>query len=71
MKGTAPDLDGHRNLESEGDRFIASPSPGCSPVSSKPSATLYWKDIIESLENALDAIEDASDVIEGIVLKHA
>ena len=37
----------------------------------KASATLYWKDVVEALENAIDGVEDASDVIEGIVLKHA
>ena len=37
----------------------------------KAAATLYWKDVIDTMEAALNALEDASDVIEGIVLKHA
>ena len=37
----------------------------------KASATLYWKDVVEAMEDALDTLEDVSDVIEGIVLKHA
>ena len=34
-------------------------------------AMLYWKDVVETLENALNKFEDVSDVVEGIVLKHA
>lgn len=32
---------------------------------------LRWKDIVEAIEAAIDAIEDASDVIQSIVVKHA
>jgi uncharacterized protein Yka (UPF0111/DUF47 family) len=32
---------------------------------------LKWKDIVDQLEGAIDACEDAADVIESIVLKHA
>jgi uncharacterized protein Yka (UPF0111/DUF47 family) len=32
---------------------------------------MYWKDLIEAMEAALDSLENASDVVEGIVLKHA
>ena len=52
-------------------RCTARPSPGCTPGELKASATLYWKDVVDTMEAALDALEDASDVIEGIVLKHA
>jgi uncharacterized protein Yka (UPF0111/DUF47 family) len=31
----------------------------------------YWKDLASTMEAALDALEDVSDVLEGIVLKHA
>ena len=32
---------------------------------------LRWKDIVEALEAALNTLEDISDVVESIVLKHA
>ena len=32
---------------------------------------LRWKDIVEAIEAAIDAIEDASDVVQSIVVKHA
>jgi len=32
---------------------------------------LRWKDIIEAMEAALNTIEDVSNVVESIVLKHA
>ena len=32
---------------------------------------LKWKDIIDELEAAIDRLEDVSDVLEAIALKHA
>ena len=32
---------------------------------------LKWKDIVEAIEAAIDAIEDASDVVQFIAVKHA
>ncbi|MEZ5274444.1 MAG: DUF47 family protein [Ilumatobacteraceae bacterium] len=32
---------------------------------------LKWKDIVEAIESAIDAIEDASDVVQFIAVKHA
>ena len=71
MKGTAPHLDAVDRLESEGDTIYRLALARLYSGELKASATLYWKDVVEALENALDALEDASDVIEGIVLKHA
>ena len=71
MKGTAPHLDALDRLESEGDTIYRLALARLYSGELKASATLYWKDVVEALENALDALEDASDVIEGIVLKHA
>jgi uncharacterized protein len=71
MKGTAPHLDAIDRLESEGDAVYRRALGRLYSGELKASATLYWKDVVETLEEALDALEDASDVIEGIVLKHA
>jgi predicted phosphate transport protein (TIGR00153 family) len=71
MKETGPHLDAIDRLESEGDaryrRALARLYSG--ELSAK--AMLYWKDVVETLENALNKFEDVSDVVEGIVLKHA
>ena len=32
---------------------------------------LKWKDVVESLERAINAVEEASDVIQSIAVKHA
>jgi uncharacterized protein Yka (UPF0111/DUF47 family) len=32
---------------------------------------LKWKDIVQAMEAALNTVEDISDVVESIVLKHA
>ena len=34
-------------------------------------AVVKWKDIIQALENSLNAIEDASNVVEGILVKNS
>jgi uncharacterized protein Yka (UPF0111/DUF47 family) len=32
---------------------------------------ITWKDIFERIEESIGACDDVSDIIEGIVLKHA
>jgi predicted phosphate transport protein (TIGR00153 family) len=32
---------------------------------------IRWKDIVQAMEHALNTIEDVSDIVESIVLKHA
>jgi hypothetical protein len=32
---------------------------------------LKWKEIFERIEEAIDVCEDVSNIVEGIVLKHA
>jgi hypothetical protein len=36
-----------------------------------PIAIMKWKEIFDYLEATVDSIEDVSDVIQGVVLKHA
>jgi predicted phosphate transport protein (TIGR00153 family) len=71
MKGTQPYLDSIDRLESEGDRVYRQALSRLYSGELKAAETLYWKDVIDAMEAALDALEDASDVVEGIVLKHA
>jgi predicted phosphate transport protein (TIGR00153 family) len=71
MKGTEPYLDAIDRLESEGDRVYRHALARLYSGELEALPTLYWKDVVDTMEAALDALEDASDVVEGIVLKHA
>ena len=71
MKGCQPHLDAIDRLESEGDgvyrRILARLYSGDIDA----LEVLRLKGIVEALEGALNTIEDISDVVESIVLKHA
>jgi uncharacterized protein len=71
MKGVQPHLDAIDRLESEGDavhrRILARLFGG----EFEALEVLRWKDVIESMEAALNTLEDISDIVESIVLKHA
>ena len=71
MKDTRPYLDAIDRLESEGDavnqRTIARLFSG----EFEALEVLRWKDITTAMESTLNAIEDVSDIVESIVLKHA
>ena len=71
MKGVEPHLDAIDRLESDGDavyrRILAKLYSG----ELDALEVLRWKGIVEALEGALNTIEDISDVVESIVLKHA
>jgi len=70
MKGIQPYLDSIDKLESEGDaiyrRMMARLFAEADALT-----VLKWKDIVAAMEAALNATEDASNVVESIVLKHA
>lgn len=70
MKDVQPHLDAVDRLESEGDavhrRILARLFSG----EFEALDVLRWKDVIESMERALNTLEDISDVVESIVLKH-
>ncbi len=71
MQGMEPHLAAIDRLESEGDRVF---NLGMARLFSGEFDTLdviRWKDLIEAMEAAMNAIEDISDVVEGIVLKHS
>jgi hypothetical protein len=71
MKGLGPHLDAIDRLESEGDVIYRDALRRLYSDDFKARATLYWKDVVETMERALDSMEDISDVVEAIVLKHA
>jgi predicted phosphate transport protein (TIGR00153 family) len=71
MKGLQPHLDAIDRLESEGDVIYRHALRRLYSDEFKARATLYWKDVVEAMERALDTMEDISDIIEAIALKHA
>ncbi len=70
MRDVQPYLDAIDKLESEGDaiyrRTLARLFTDLDAVS-----ILKWKDIVQAMEGALNTVEDVSNVVESIVLKHA
>lgn len=70
MKGVEPHLDAIDRLESAGDavhhRILARLFGG----EFDALDVLRWKDVVEPMEGALNTLEDISDVVESIVLKH-
>ena len=71
MKGVEPHLDAIDRLESEGDavhrRILARLLGG----EFDALDVIRWKDVVEAMEAALNTLEDISDIVESIVLKHA
>jgi hypothetical protein len=65
------DLEVIGQLESEGDRIYRRLVAHLFSGEFKAFAVLKWKDIIEAIEKSVNAIENISDIVESIVLKHA
>jgi predicted phosphate transport protein (TIGR00153 family) len=60
----------HR-LENEGDRVVRVAMAELFKNGQDPVEVIKWKDVYSLLEKAIDACEDAANVIERIVVKHA
>lgn len=60
----------HR-LENEGDRVGRQAVADLFNDRRDPLDVIKWKDVYALLEDAIDAVEDVANVIEGIVMKHA
>jgi len=71
MDGVRTDLDTIDRLESEGDAIYRRALAHLFSGDFRALEVLKWKDIIEAMEAALNTVEDISDVVESIVLKHA
>jgi uncharacterized protein len=59
-----------RNLEDEGDRLNREAVSELFRTSDDAIAIIRWKDIHEALEEAVDACENAADVLEAILVKN-
>lgn len=60
----------HR-LENEGDRIVRQAMADLFTHGQDPVEIIKWKDVYALLEEAIDTCEDAANVIERIVVKHA
>ena len=58
----------HR-LENEGDRISREAIASLFKSGTDPMVVIRWKDIFESLEQAIDSCETVAHVLEGIELK--
>jgi predicted phosphate transport protein (TIGR00153 family) len=59
-----------RTLEDEGDRLVREAVAGLFRSGQDPTSIIRWKDIYEQLEDAVDACENAADVLEAILVKN-
>ena len=59
-----------RELEDEGDRLSREAIAELFRSGSDPLTIIRWKDIHENLEDAVDACENAADVLEAILVKN-
>jgi predicted phosphate transport protein (TIGR00153 family) len=58
-------------LEHEGDRILREALTALFREGVDPMVVIRWKDIFERLEQAIDSCKGASNVLEGIVVKHS
>ena len=59
-----------RALEDEGDRLLRDGVGALFRSGADPMTVIRWKDIYEGLEEAIDACENAADVLEAILVKN-
>ncbi len=58
-------------LENEGDRVYRRAIAGLFGGEYKAMDVLKWRDVIDEAEGAIDQLEDVSNMLEAIALKHA
>ena len=70
FKDATRQLDELRELEDEGDRLNREAVKELFSSNEDPLVVIRWKDIHEQLEEAVDACENAADVLEAIMVKN-
>jgi predicted phosphate transport protein (TIGR00153 family) len=70
FKDSSEQLDELRALEDEGDRLVRDAVGELFHTERDPISLVRWKDIHERLEEAVDALENAADVLEAILVKN-
>ncbi|MBI4883488.1 MAG: DUF47 family protein [Actinobacteria bacterium] len=71
LRNLAPIIDEIERLESEADGIYRKVMAELFSGRHDALDILRWKDVVESIESAIDAVEDASDEVQSIVVKHA
>ena len=71
FKGVEPHWIEIHRLENEGDRIARKAVADLFTNGGDPVHIIKWKDVYSLLEQAVDACEDAANVIERIVVTHA
>jgi hypothetical protein len=59
-----------RELEDEGDRLVREAIADLFRTEQDPLTIIRWKDIHEQIEEAVDACDNAADVLEAILVKN-
>ena len=70
FKDSSRQLDELRNLEDEGDTVLRDAMGALFRSGADPLMVIRWKDIHEGLEEAVDACENAADVLEAFLVKN-
>ncbi len=70
FKDSSRQLHELRDLEDEGDRLNRAAVADLFSTTDDPLVIIRWKDIHEQLEEAVDACENAADVLEAILVKN-
>lgn len=70
FKDATQELRDLRNLEDEGDRLVRNAVAELFRSGQDPISIIRWKDIHEQLEDAIDAFQQAADVLEAILVKN-
>ena len=58
-------------LENEGDRVVRQALASLFEQGIDPMLVIRWKDVLQSLEDAIDRTRQAMDILHGLVLKRA
>jgi predicted phosphate transport protein (TIGR00153 family) len=70
FKDSSEQLDALRDLEDEGDALVRDAVAELFRSTDDAKMIIRWKDIHERLEDAVDALEHAADVLEAILVKN-
>ena len=71
LRGLDDDLEAIDRLESAADKAYRRSVAHLFSGEYKAFNVLKWKDVVEALEASVNAIENISDIVESIALKHA
>jgi hypothetical protein len=71
LRGLEPDLEAIDALESEADQLYRRSVARLFSGEFEAFDVLRWKDIVEAIEASVNAIENISNIVESIALKHA